>query len=232
MSVSRKQWIWPGVLFGVGVLGAALNLPTVMAIGLVGSLAALAFVTFRQQRDMSAARPELTNDERVLMKPVFQAHDELRQVVESGGSLYRPLAKEALDEADAIVKHCIEQVKLRTTVRRSLERRYASEKDLKDLELRRDAATSEGERQSLDAAIAARGLELAEYDSIAEAPALVEANLRKAAAMLSELKARFAVARTDTAAADDSALSESFQRMQSLTESFEEVEQMLRGRSS
>lgn len=206
---------WPLV-----ILGALIWIGTVAVASMAG----------HKRPDLPHAA-EMSPESRMLLRPLLESRDELAQVVSQNSDMptVKVIGAEALQEAEAIVRHATNLVGIRMQLKKTLRGKSEAEVEKRSLEAKRDRATSDTERAALETAIAASVQEIGHYRGVEDAIAKVDGKLTEAQAALSELKARIAVgaagARTDSL--DEEELSSMVGRLRSLSKSFDEAESTL-----
>lgn len=224
------------ILFGaIAVVGAILSMPALMILAIAAIVVSLGIKA--NQINVEVRRgtfeDDLNPEARTLLRPVRKLHEDIVEIVDKNkdSSAVKIIGGQAVEESKKILEHCANILKIRSQVKKVMQGEYEAKKAIQGLEEQLQSATSDQERQSLTAALAARNLEMQHYREQEQVLTQVETNLKQAEAALSEMKARLSVAAT--AAMDtskDQELDETILRLQSLSSSFDEAEDLLRER--
>lgn len=226
------------IIAGIATLVAALApIPTAIKWPLVilGALiwvggVALASMAGQKRADGPHVA-EMSPESRMMLRPLIQMRDDLAQVVSQNSDMptVKVVGGEAVQEADAIVRHATNLVGIRAQLKKTLRGKSEAEVEKRSLEMKFARASTDTEREALSTAIAASTQEIGHYQGVEDAIAKVDGKLTEAQAALSELKARIAVgaagARTDSL--DQEELSSMVGRLKSLSKSFDEAESTL-----
>ena len=225
----------PAALFLVTVFFALTERAAPMGLAFVLFLGSLGFAAAQISRSRVASTQsliyELDNESRGMIAPLIKLSEEIRTLVDSASSstTLKVIGPDAVTESQNVVAQCARMLQARSTVLRSEHNRESAEKDLADLTLRIGSAQSVEEHSALQSSIDARQREIAAYDSLKSAVPSVEGSLRQANAVLSEIKARLALAvtgvGTETGSGD---FADSLARLKTLGVSFTEAEEMLK----
>lgn len=225
--------------FLAGVLAAVFLLLGQYAfagICLVAAIAALGLGSFRQtsERRESDVSDTLDVEAKTLFVPIKRLSAEISDLVAkvSVAGAFSLLGPEVVGESTRIRLQAAQALQARTEIRRSIRGRSDAVRDLAELRVRQGSAGSDEERRAAGAALAAREQEIAAYDAGEVAIARIDADLRKAEAVLSEIRARLAMEvagqRTATAESSDE-LRETVSRMKAVSLSYDEVRQLMNG---
>jgi regulator of replication initiation timing len=179
---------------------------------------------------MADEREDLSPDSRSLFSGTRGLRDEIRRLALEAppGSMTKIVAEEAVRESERVAT----QVRDSLLVRQKLVKLgYAAssariEQDA--LRERAEQALSSSERDSLVGAALAKENEIQHYAELNQLVSSIDANIRKAEATLSELKARLAVGlgRDHTESVDADQLRESLSQLKGLTLSVDEARAM------
>lgn len=234
-----RALLGPGQYLGIAIaVGAVLlkSIPLVL-IGATIWVGAVAVAVIKSGGSDSQRAPhpsELDAETRMALKPILALRDQLAALSSSsGGSAdVSVIAKEAVAEANLLIDHAQKLAERRVALRRSLRERAEAELALSKLEQSLAAATTDGERSSIQAAIAARHEEIGHYADAERAVEQINSKLREAEASLSELKAKVSAA---TAARsgdlDHEEVGDLITRLKSLSRSFDEAEELLQDKA-
>jgi hypothetical protein len=212
--------------------GAALFvLLVILAIG------ALAYAAARKSQTRRTEIPgeELDPEGRTLLRPVRKLEAEIAELVahNKGMATVSVLGTEASHEAKRIVEQASNSLRIRADLKRSLRGEFDAQKQIDSMTEKAASAATDQERESLQAAIEARKLELGHYDTIRQTIGQIDGGLRQAEAALAEMKARLAVSvsgeKVELASEGD--LRETISRMKALSLSYDEADELLRGSS-
>jgi hypothetical protein len=209
--------------------------PALFILLIILAVGALAFASMRraQQGRESVPGEELDPESRTLLRPLRKLEEEIASIVKlnQGSATVSVLGKEALDEAKRILEQATNSLQIRSELKRALRGEYDAEKQIEDLKEKGAAAATEQERESLEAAVQARNLELGHYGTIRQTIGQIESGLRQAEAALAEMKARLAVSATGEKVelGSEGDLRDAIGRMKALSLSYDEAEELLRG---
>lgn len=219
-----------GVAFLVG--GVIFQQFILVAIGLTAVVGGLLHQSFKQ-----AAKPDsqealdLHPDDRVYLRPFTRMREELKKTIETNRehSGVQVVGLEALAEAEELIVRVHNLIVHRRNLKRTLTRRSETEKSINSLNTRLGQATSQAERDSLEAAIAARTVEKEQYSKVEETIARIDSKISQSEAAMAELQARLAVGATNLSqgSADQGALDDLTTRLKTLATSFEEAEEAI-----
>jgi DNA repair ATPase RecN len=220
----------------VAAAGAAISQVPIMLLGLLGALATMVWfgMSSAKQRRLSDDYDQLPPDQKILIRPIYKLHQELQATAQRAtDATAKVIAEEAVVESQTILTHSLKLVEARVQMRKGLHSRSGAASDLAELRGKLESATDEGERQAFQAAIEAREKESSYYGSMDAGIEKIDATLRQAEASLAEIKARLALAASapegDTSAHTE--LEETLTRLRSLSVSFDEAEELLKGKT-
>jgi hypothetical protein len=219
----------------VAAVGAAMSQVPIMVLGLLGAVATMVWfgMSSAKQRRLSDDYDQLPPDQKILIRPIYKLHQELQATAQKAtDATSKIIAEEAALESGSILTQSLKLVEARVQIRKGLHSRSSATSDLTELRGKLTDATDEGERQALQAAIDAREKEASHYGSMDASIEKIDATLRQAEASLAEIKARLALA---SAAPEDTGahteLEETLTRLRSLSVSFDEAEELLKGKT-
>ena len=172
---------------------------------------------------------DLSPESRILIRPLKRIYEQMQEAAEGKGEMISPyLAQEALAESKRLLDQSAAALTLRDRLVREGRGKYEATKSLADLELRLASSTSDEERASLQSALDARRQEVGHYDSLQPGIARIESSVKQAEAAMSEMRARMASASSSGLAEQGSdPLREAVGRMQALSSSLSEAQEML-----
>jgi hypothetical protein len=232
------KYIIPILLAAIAGVGAMFTRLDLMLLFLIAAIAAAAIIAAREMRTQEDRLDpyDLDPETRILLRPIRRLHEQIEEVVNEStpSATLRILGPEALAESKRILDQSLRLLQIRSEMKRTLRGSYESVREKKKIAEQMEQATSEQERDSLNTALEARSLEQQHYQELEATIGRVDAGLRQAEAALSEMRARLAVAAKDTleVSETDDELRESMSRLKALSTSFDEAEEMLRGRSA
>ena len=205
--------MWPLLLIG--------------GFGLVGSMA------LRSMKESSALRDidDVSEDSKRLLKPLKSQMEDIEKIIADNSErpIVSVIGKQALQEGQSIVNHADRIVAAYEKLKGTIKAQNAAKVELQDLERRLELAESEAESAALEMAIHAKAKEIERYEFAQEAIDKLESKIREADAAMTEIKARLA----STAVApqayslDSGEIEGMVSRLRSLSESFDETQQML-----
>ena len=216
--------------------GAFSNDLALAALGIVLTIASLATFGFLSARTHRAAdiSEGLAPEERSALRPIRRLHAELDELAQSAQSeSVRVVASEALEDSAKILDQAVKMISLRSEIKRVLGNAYRSETGIEELEQRLGEAPNEEEKEELQRAIEARQREAQHYRQLEDALRKIDTSLKQAEATLSEIKAKLAVSVTFPEEQDEDTrliLQDSMNRLRTLSVSFDEAEELLKGR--
>lgn len=227
-----------GLFLGLAVAGFGLvfGQPVVIAIGLAGAVGSLFIASARATQSNRAEMTEdrVRPDQRVLIRPLRKLRDDISGIVQANkeSTSVKVIGVEALAEADRILNHCVDMLALQARVRPNVTGRDLNS-EIKQLEEQLISTQEPQYRETLDATLSAKKLELEADVKMRQALTQIDANLQRAHAALSEMKARLSVSATQSQEFGmDESLNDTISRMKSLSASFDEAEELLRIHSS
>lgn len=209
--------------FEIAILGAA---------GAIGALAVGA------GRRAQAARPDtdldvLSLNGRAKVAPLRKLRQEIDTIFTKnpGSFALRAVESMAREEVQRLMQASIQMVQAQEKLSRISGEHSGAQKEMADLEKSIQQATTESEKAMLQSALEARKAELGHYQDLEVQKEKLEAGLRQAEAVLSELKARLAVsaAQESNTSDSDTELRDALTRVRSLTSSLDEAEAILKG---
>jgi hypothetical protein len=200
-----------------------------LLIGLALVTIAVLGVILSTRKMRNSPREGLSPESRIR----FSAIDKLSHRIASlmaqipSGSSTSALFPEILAESNSVREEVLRLLQVRDRAMANLARRSADQVDLAELELRSVSAGSVEERQSLEAALAAKRAESASYSDLKLAVERIDGQVRESEAVLTELVARLSLAATQSEVGQSDGLRESLSRARSLSQTIEEVRQTL-----
>lgn len=232
--IEWKYFKNPITLAGVAFLAAGLVFSQflLVALGMTAVVGGLLHQSFRQAAKADSKEAlDLHPEDRVLLRPFTHMRDDLKKTIENNRehSGVQVVGMEALAEAEELIVRVHNLIVHRRNLRRTLTRRAETEKSINNLNNRLGKATSQSERDSLEAAIAARTTEKEQYGKVEETIARIDSKISQSEAAMAELQARLAVGATNLAqgSADQGALDDLTNRLKTLATSFEEAEEAI-----
>jgi len=219
---------------GLTVVAAVAGMPALVAMGLIGWVASVAFHTFREQAARNraeAALESLPAAARLQARRLQTAYDQLKQMIElhSGRTAVRVVGHEALIEADNVLDHALRLIQARSELERTLRARSQASVELRRLQDAESRAESGPVRDAIHSAIAAKTAEIERYNNVVEAMERIDAQLVQAESTLSELKSQIAMAGAEAAEAHDdlSGLNGVVSELRALGSSLQEAQTLL-----
>lgn len=232
--IEWKYFKNPISLAGVAFLGLGLVFSQFLFVmfGLTAVVGGLLHQSFKVANEEDSKEAlDLHPDDRILLKPFTKMRDDLRQTIESGKghSGVQVVGTEALAEAEELIVRVHNLIVHRRNLRRTLGRKSDTNKSIANLNQRLAEATSQSEKDALQAAIDARTEEKEQYIKVEETIARIDSRISQAEAAMAELQARLSVGATTMAqgSADQGALDDLTTRLKTLATSFEEAEEAL-----
>jgi hypothetical protein len=224
----------PLVFAGLAVVSAIVGAPALIALGIVGWVASLAYHTIREQsarNRQEAAFDSLPPSARLRMKKLHSTYDQLKQMIElhSDRTAVRVVGQEALREAENVLGHALRLAQARAELERTLRARSQATLELQRLQDAETQASEGPARNAIQDAIVAKSAEIKRYDTITEGIERIDAQLVKAESTLSELKSQVALAGANAARTgeDSSGLDQVVSELQALGSSLQEAENFL-----
>lgn len=224
----------PLVFAGIAVVSAIVGVPALVALGIVGWVASLAYHTIREQsvrNRQDAAFDSLPPSVRVRTKQLHATYNQLKQMIElhSGHTAVRVVGQEALREAENVLSHALRLAQARAELERTLRSRSQATLELKRLQDAETQANDGPARDAIRDAIVAKSAEIERYDTIPRAIERIDAQLVKAESTLSELRSQVALAGANAARTSDdsSGLDQVVSELQALGSSLQEAENFL-----
>lgn len=229
------------------VVGAAVGaLAVATAFSMAGTAAALALFVLMlaalfaaslaaQRRageadPLDSARPE----DRAALRKLKRMRDDIAAIVQpergQPSAAIRVVGREALDEADRIVKQVAALLGAKRELRQLEQGRYEADREARRLE-ERLASASEAEKPALEAALHARREQAARYAEVSARVESIAASVAQAELALGEIKARLATAATVAAPGEEDSLRESLGRVRALGHSLDEAMAWMERRS-
>jgi hypothetical protein len=196
----------------------------------IGGLAVWSMQKTRHMREQSIGE-RLPLGDRGMLGPLKRLATDLEELVAKNrdSAAVQVLGKEAVADAQAILRRAEAMLLTRHELKRTLRSRYETEKAIEELKLR--IAHAQGrEKTTLESALAARHLEVQHYAQAEEVISRIDADLKQAEAALSEIKTRLSLLGSqDRAKAEGAAddFREALTRVRAIGESFEETQQLL-----
>jgi hypothetical protein len=213
------------VLFGI-VLGKVALVIVGVAVGLfVAGIAAMGATQNRVDNSMDHLSPE----SRILVHPLKRIYNEMQEAARGKSeNISSYLAEEALAESKRLLDQSIAALLLRDKLIREGRGRYEANKSVEDLQTRMNSSTSDEEKASLQSALAARQQEISHYDSLLPGISKIESSVKQAEAAMAEMRARM-ISSSSTGLAEQGSdpLREAVGRMQALSSSLSEAQDML-----
>jgi hypothetical protein len=222
----RPYLVGVGIAVLVAVIGAfAGSIPFVL-LGVVVAFAIFAVSSLAMSKvgHEDEMYDDLSPDSRILIKPLKKIYNEISET----RSISPYLVKEALDESKRLLQQSTQALLLRDRLVRESRGRYEAEKSIGDLQNRMSSATSDDEKISLKSALDARNLELGHYEQLKQGVAKIESSVKQAEAAMAEMRARLVSSASAGIAEEGSdPLREAVGRMQALSTSLSEAQEML-----
>ncbi len=227
----------PPVVLAVTVFGAILALVGIVvgqvALVILGVVLAV-FVWGIRAMSATQARVDdsvdhLSPESRILVRPLKLIYNEMQEASKSKAESISPyLTEQALAESKRLLDQSVAALLLRDKLVRGGRGRYEANKSIGDLQIRLDSSTTEEEKASLKSALQARQQEVAHYDSLLPGISKIESSVKQAEAAMAEMRARMiASAPSGIAEQGSDPLREAVGRMQALSSSLSEAQEML-----
>lgn len=210
-----------------GVTG---NVPMVI-LGMIAGIASVGLLSARHAQ-LAGPTEELSSDSRILLKPVTKLVRDIEELVATNkdSQTLRLLGPDAIKEAKSLESLVTKSLLARDKMVKTLRGRAVAEKEIGEARMRHEFAKGQ-EKASLEAAIAARTEELKHYDQIERAVKHIELGVTQSEAVLAEMRARLALSasKEDASPEVESELREALGRIKTLSVTYEEADQLLRG---
>ena len=222
-----------GIAIGaiVAIIGLLINSVPLVILGVLVAIAVLAVQSLSKARiaHQDDQYDQLSAESRILVRPLKKIFQEMEQAAEGKSESISPyIAQEALSESGQLLKQSIAALLLRDRLVRESRGQYDASKSLDDLQSRLTTATSDDEKASLQSALDARKQELGHYDQLKQGISKIENSVKQAEAAMAEMRARLVSSASQGVAAQGSdPLREAVGRMQALSASLTEAQQML-----
>lgn len=218
------------ILFGAVTLIGAVWYPPLMFVGAVGLLATIAYLSIKQSiKDRLAS--DLTLAGRRLINPLITVRDELEHVVQSGRhrAEFASIGKEALREADSIIRLASNRVEAYEGFSRTLKDQKSAEFRVAQLEEKLSGEMSDETRQALMDSISARRGVLDRYDEIRADMERIEITVNSAVDALLDVKNRLLISGDSSGVEglDETDLPGMVDRLKTLSTTIEEAEKMI-----
>ncbi len=220
------------LLMAIG--GAVMANVPFMVLALLCGIASVGFLSARTAQSGRALDPSesLGNEGRALIKPVQRLATDIEEIVKTNQASpsITVIGGEALAESSRLLNQVARSLTTRDELIRSARGRHEAEKELGQARMRLEFSQGE-ERTSLEAAIAARTSEISHYDEIGTHVKRIELGVHQAEAALAEMKARLSLSVSSDKAELDTGddLRETLGRLKTLSKSYDEVDQIVRG---
>jgi len=215
----------------LALIGIVINSVPLVILGVILALAIVAFQSLSKTRAIHASDQydQLSAESRILVRPLKKIYEEMAQAAEGKSETISPyIAQEALSESDHLLKQSVAALLLRDRLVRESRGQYDASKSIGDLQSRIASSTSDDEKASLQSALDARQQEIGHYDQLKQGIAKIESSVKQAEAAMAEMRARLVSSGSAGVAAQGSdPLREAVGRMQSLSASLTEAQQML-----
>ena len=213
------------------LIGIVINSVPLVILGVIVAIAIVAVQSLSKTRAIHANDhyDELSAESRILVRPLKKIYEEMERAAEGKSESISPyIAQEALAESDHLLKQSIAALLLRDRLVRESRGQYDANKSIDDLQSRMSSATNDDEKTSLQSALDARQQEIGHYDQLKQGITKIESSVKQAEAAMAEMRARLVSSASQGVAAQGSdPLREAVGRMQSLSASLTEAQQML-----
>jgi hypothetical protein len=223
----------PGAFAGltIALIGAVFGQIPIVILGVVIGILWIALISMRASQAVHPMNiaDDLSADSRILIKPLRTMYTEIESAAEGKSpSLSAYLAKEALQESRQLLEKSATALAVRDKLAKQMRAKYDAQKSITDIESRLATSMSDDEKTSLKTALAARQQELTHYDTLQQGIDKIETSVRQAGAIMAEMRANMlSSASAGLAEQQNDPLRESMGRMQALTASMSETQQML-----
>ena len=191
----------------------------------------LASITSKKTGIQEDDREGLNPDSRSLYSKSRQLKQEIEKLAAAApkGSPTYFVGREAVVEAGRVVSQLKDTLLVRQKLKKLAFEASAVDIEIEKLQSQANQAESEGERSSFLSAVEAKQAERAHYDEITTLVATLDADMRKAEAGLSEMRARLAVGvgRDSTAGMDTESLRESLAQLKGLSLSVDDAQALM-----
>ncbi|MFQ3587248.1 MAG: hypothetical protein SNJ74_03165 [Fimbriimonadaceae bacterium] len=200
---------------------------------LLGVMLAFAF-SIKVARKAREADPleAVHSENRARIAPIRNLMADIRALVDEHGRdpTIGVIGREAIADSKRVFEQCVRMLSARDSLLRASGSRVETDREIARLESLL-ASSSSVERPSLEIALAARREERRHHERAGDAIVRIDAQMRQAEAVLSELKTRLSLA-VSTAAApelEQESLAETLSRLKSLGDSLDEAVQVFQG---
>lgn len=182
----------------------------------------------RRSDPLEAVRPE----NRARIAPIRKLMADIQALVDQHGDdpAIGVIGREAAADSNRVFEQCVRMLAARDALIRASGSRVETDREIARLESLASTA-SDVERPSLETALAARQKERKHHERARDAVDRIDAQMRQAEAVLSELKTRLTLAASTAAAPDfeHEGLSDTLSRLKSLGDSLDEAVEVLQG---
>lgn len=226
------------VVLGITILGAILAIVGIVvgqvALVVLGIVLAIFVWGLKAmsttQANVDDSIDHLSPESRILIRPLKRIYSEMQEATKGKAESISPyLAEQALAESKRLLDQSVAALLLRDKLVREGRGRYEANKSVDDLQARLDSSTTEDEKASLKSALDARHQEIAHYDSLQPGIAKIESSVKQAEAAMAEMRARMISSSSSGLAEQGSdPLRDAVGRMQALSSSLTEAQEMLR----
>lgn len=216
----------------VAGIGAFINRPEAVALGVGGYLIMLAATAMRASAQVRNSQPAdmVSNENRSRILPLARLAREVSEIANKYASnpVVKVIGPQAKSDAERIVEQSVRLLNLRDDLRNALTRQEQLERSME--ELRSGIEETDGpQREMLAAAISAREQELKQIERAKEGLSTVDAHLAQAEAALSELRTRLQLAASGSAEIDTDNMRETIVNLEAISASIDEAEAIMRG---
>ena len=227
----RVHLIGIGIGILIAVIGAAIEDIPLVILGLMIGIVVFGIVNMAKTRETFTDDhyDQLSPESRILVRPLKKIYNEMSEAAAGKSEAISPyIAQEALAESSKLLNQSVAALLLRDRLIRESRGRYDAEKSINDLQTRMSNASSDDEKTSLQSALDARNQEIGHYDQLKSGIAKIESSVKQAEAAMAEMRAKLISSGSAGVAAQGSdPLREAVGRMQALSASLSEAQEML-----
>jgi methyl-accepting chemotaxis protein len=227
----RPYYVGIGLALLLAVIGGFTGALALVLLGMLIAFGILAAVSLGKTRAalQDNLYDDLSPDSRILVKPLKKIYNEMSEAASGNSTAISPyIAQEALAESGRLMNQSVQALLLRDRLVKESRGRYDAEKSITDLRSRLTSAASEDEKTSLQSALDARTQEIGHYETLTAGISKIESSVKQAEAAMAEMRARLiSTGSAGVAEQGSDPLREAVGRMQALSTSLTEAQEML-----
>lgn len=223
-----------GLIFlAIAGVGAFINRPEAVALGIGGYLIVLAASAMRASAEIRRSQPVdmVSNENRSRILPLARLAREVSEIASKYESnpVIKVMGPQAKSDADRILEQSVRLLNLRDDLRKALASQQELERSIEQLRSSSESAQDGPQREMIEAAISAREEEQRQIERAKEGLKTVDAHLAQAEAALSELRTRLQLAAAGSAEVDADNMRETVTNLEAISASIDEAETIMRG---